>query len=123
MSGCTCATCVAMCRNRPGIPAPHEALELMRTYPHRMMTVVFSSPTTGALLRVKSPAIRGKEGKTVTGSAGGTCTFLRKGRCELHAAGVKPQECRETDHDSVPMVARERVLERWAGFPVKLTGR
>jgi len=77
-----------------------------------MMTVRFQARDLAIAIEVTSPAIRGREGETVSGTTSGRCTFLKADRCELHDLGLKPQECRQTFHTETPV--RAALLAQWS---------
>jgi hypothetical protein len=61
-----------------------------------MMLEVSPERTLGVL----APALRGCERRfALQEFAGRACTFLAGGRCELHATGFQPLECRFCHHD------------------------
>ena len=110
-SRCSCERCQQMCRTRPCLPTPEQAVKLD---PAKTMRVDFGS------IVVTSPAMVGKEGQTVSGYETGPCVFHKDGLCELHKTGLKPLEGRLAHHSIPWRIPREYVLGRWAGVPVVL---
>ena len=95
---CSCEICRSYCR-RPGWWTVEEATRAVDAgYGGRMMLEVSPEGTFGVL----SPAFLGCEGEyALREYAGFGCNFLRGGRCQLHATGFQPLECRFCHHDRV----------------------
>jgi hypothetical protein len=95
---CSCKICLAYCR-RPGWWTVEEAAAALETgYGHRMMLEMGPGNSFGVL----SPAFKGAEQGFATDQyADRGCTFLERGRCELHGTGFQPLECRFCHHDRV----------------------
>ena len=93
---CSCSVCVSYCR-RPGWWTVEEAASAIEAgYSSRMMLEMAPDHSFGVL----SPAFRGCEQQFATGEyASAGCTFLKEERCELHASGLLPLECRFCHHD------------------------
>ena len=98
---CACTQCRALCEFIPGWMMPEEARRaIAEGLAHRLMLCWY---TGGGQKRiyVLSPAVAGYEGKigpqaVMSGKdwKRGTCTFYKNQRCEIHASGFKPLECR-----------------------------
>ena len=93
---CSCSICVSYCR-RPGWWTVEEAARVIDAgYAGRMMLEISPDRSFGVL----SPAFRGCEVQFAMNEyAARGCTFLKDERCELHAAGLTPLECRFCHHD------------------------
>ena len=116
-SECQCEACQQMCRTRPCLPTPDEAIALKARFADRLMTVVIPliAHKYGPVqdyMDVISPAIKGREGATVNGYERGECTFFNGGLCELHG-DCKPLEGRLMRHDIPWQAARSEVVNRW----------
>jgi hypothetical protein len=93
---CACSVCVSYCR-RPGWWTVAEAARAIEAgCAQRMMLEMSPDRAFGVL----SPAFRGCEGRFASGefSTRG-CTFFQNERCELHASGLMPLECRYCHHE------------------------
>jgi hypothetical protein len=93
---CSCSICVSYCR-RPGWWTVEEAARAIEAgYADRMMLEMSPDRSFGVL----SPAFRGCEVQFAMNEyASSGCTFLKDARCELHATGLTPLECRFCHHD------------------------
>jgi len=93
---CGCDVCLAYCR-RPGWWTVAEASAAVQAgYAPRMMLELSPDRSFG----VVSPAFAGNEKEfALQTHAANRCGFLRDGRCELHATGFQPLECRYCHHD------------------------
>lgn len=94
---CSCEVCLEYCRQRPGWWTVKEATRAIGAgYAGRMMLELAPKGAFGAL----SPAFKGNEGYfAVNDFSDRGCTFLTAdGRCELHATGFQPLECRFCHH-------------------------
>jgi hypothetical protein len=93
---CACEVCLTYCR-RPGWWTVDEAARAIEAgYGGRMMLEMSPDRSFGVL----SPAFEGNEVDfALQRHASRGCTFLKDDRCELHATGVQPLECRFCHHD------------------------
>lgn len=105
---CHCSRCVTLCQRNPGWMTPLEArLAIEAGYASRLMKDWLEPCTelkNEKRIFVLAPASIGYEGREApdmpfsaifTGWCKGKCTFLRKGRCEIHDSAFKPRQCRE----------------------------
>lgn len=98
---CDCVQCRAACEFIPGWMMPGEARKAIAGgFAHRLMLCWYSGYKNKRVY-VLSPAVAGYEGKigpqaVMSGKdwKRGTCTFYNNQRCEIHAGGFKPLECR-----------------------------
>jgi hypothetical protein len=93
---CSCKVCLSYCR-RPGWWTVEEAARAIEAgHADRMMLEMSPDRSFGVL----SPAFRGCELQFAASEfANRGCTFLIAERCELHATGLMPLECRFCHHD------------------------
>ncbi len=100
---CSCSVCVSYCR-RPGWWTVAEARRAIDAgYADRMMLEMSPDRSFGVL----SPAFSGCELQFAMNEyAQRGCTFLRDQRCELHATGLMPLECRFCHHERPGMGPR-----------------
>lgn len=101
---CACAKCKGACETRPGWPTPEEAERIISAgmakrlmydwwvgddeMPHTGILC----PATGRYGGGKAPEIGFME--SLMGGPSWPCTFLKRGKCELHGTNMKPFECR-----------------------------
>lgn len=100
---CSCEVCKRYCK-RPGWWTVEEARCAMEAgYANRMMLEMAPELTFGVL----SPAFKGCETRFAYNEfASQGCTFFVEDKCELHATGHQPLECRFCHHDRVGMGPR-----------------
>jgi hypothetical protein len=93
---CSCEVCLAYCQ-RPGWWTVREAEAAVAAgLATRMMLEMAPDRSFGVL----APAFAGNEGDfALDRFKDRGCTFLREERCELHAIGLQPLECRFCHHD------------------------
>jgi len=134
---CTCADCVAACRRVPGIFHPTEALRAIRAgYAARIMaswrggeykrgqkrpeSFLVLSPWSHwpDYMRVTLTGIRKPSHiRNDAFDCHGRCTFLKNERCEIHASGFKPAECRSAllckKHGDRPIMTDDQCFGPW----------
>lgn len=106
---CNCEACRSMCAHSVCLPTPSEARDLVKRYPGRMGAYVFADGA-GYI----APATVGHEGKTLSHTRAGACTFHGEGGCELHDNG-KPLEGRLAHHTRPWQAVRLHVIQHWHG--------
>ena len=107
---CSCKMCVSLCHRAPGWFAPDEAREAIKAgLAGRLMLDYWIKVPDDVY--VLAPAAKGCEKDRAPNTEElfggmsfvesmfanpkkGTCTFLRDGRCDIHASGMKPLQCR-----------------------------
>jgi hypothetical protein len=118
-TGCTCPTCVAMCRCHPCAPTVNEARLLIKNgYAKRLMLKIWASRDDPHFAIVGlCPAIVGFEcGVDPMKSYLAPCTFLKNDRCELHNLGLKPSEGKFATHDTTPAeeeINDKEIIKTW----------
>ncbi len=100
---CSCSVCVSYCR-RPGWWTVEEAQHAIEAgYADRMMLEMSPDRSFGVL----SPAFSGCELQFAMNEyVQRGCTFFKDQRCELHATGLMPLECRYCHHERPGMGPR-----------------
>jgi hypothetical protein len=95
---CSCTVCLGYCA-RPGWWTVAEAARAIQAgYARRMMLEMSPDRSFGVL----SPAFKGNEVDfALQRFAGGGCTFLKAGLCELHGTGFEPLECCFCHHERI----------------------
>ena len=111
---CACDRCQAMCERSACIGTPDEARKLIRMGFASRLAAYELSPIEGGF-RFIAPAPDGKEGQTLTSTAG-RCTFYNDdGCCELHHIGLKPLEGRLAHHTRLQEQIRPIAFATWRG--------
>ena len=106
-----------MCRRSPCAPTPQEVERLLEhgyggyLAINEWNDVVVVRPRT--VHEIGRPMT--DLAKVLTRLLGGPCAFLRKGRCLLHDAGMKPLEGRTAHHDQIydGFELRDAIADAW----------
>lgn len=117
-TSCTCEACVGACQHRPGWFLPGE-VERVAAYLGKPLAQLFQedlaidwlwSRVHQQYCYVLAPRLQQAEGgREYPAEPGGTCVFLKEGRCTIHP--VKPSECAQMLHtDSM----EAKSARRWA---------
>ena len=105
-----------MCAAGTCMPTPDQARELIRRgYGARLARYEPIGPQGQMRPAFIAPALAGAEGETLRSTSGGPCTCFVDGKCELHAAGLKPEEGRIASHDRSAGDVRLAVYRTWMG--------
>lgn len=104
---CDCPKCRAMCEHSVCLPTPQEAASLLERFPTRMGKYRFDDGR-----EYTAPATVGFEGRVLSNTNMGSCTFHKNGLCELHNNG-KPLEGRLAHHDTPWQQVRLHVISTW----------
>lgn len=119
---CKCKLCVGACESKPGWFLPGEAekaadllgMDMPAFFQKKLMVDWWGNWPVGKggntrHVYVLSPALVGEDaGEEAPGDPRGKCVFLKRGKCEIHAA--KPHECRMHIHDEPKSECDERKL-------------
>lgn len=105
VADCTCASCQAACKRKPGWFHPGEVekvaeflgITLQELFDKYLM--VDSWETRREFIDILCPAVKGQEpgGRSAVRGGEGECVFFHDGLCSIHP--VKPLECRAMRHD------------------------
>lgn len=126
---CACKSCVGACESKPGWFLPGEAekaaallgMDLPTFFSQKLMVDWWENWPVGKNgnsreVFVLSPALVGAlVGEEAPGDPRGRCVFLKRGKCEIHAA--KPHECRMHIHDETRAecdARKLRITKAWA---------
>ena len=95
---CACDECKAMCMRRPCWPTPQDAQGIIDAgMAGRLMLDWWFDRAMDSTVYVLTPAIAGRDGGQAPAIPTGPCTFLNaRGLCDLHDAGLKPTEGKES---------------------------
>ena len=127
--GCKCKLCVNACENKPGWFLPGEAekaatllgIDMPTFFKRKLMVDWWENWPVGRNgnsreVFLLSPALVGESaGVEAPGNPSGKCVFLKRGKCEIHAA--KPHECRMYHHDEPRAESdsrKKRITKAWA---------
>ncbi len=109
---CACRTCASYCSNNPGWMLPEEAVRAISGGRAKALMLDWWEPSDDVgndeRVYLLCPASVGSEGDfapttdwlqmLLGGWKKGACTFLAKGKCDIHNSGFKPLECRLAHH-------------------------
>lgn len=100
---CSCPICVDMCRHRSCWPTPDEAKALIasgfgnRLMPDYWVGNRFDDEDANIMILAPADEFYVRNGRT-SSWPDSPCSFLKNGKCELHALGLKPYEGRAAHH-------------------------
>ena len=107
---CSCGQCVSLCERNPGWMTPAEAIKAIAAGHRNRLMRDWLEPSSEVgnderlyLLAAASIGCEGGDAPEfeqmdllMGNCSKGQCTFLKDGRCEIHATDYKPKQCRES---------------------------